>query len=112
MNSKIGLKKKFENIKVKDQKYKKYTITISDANAICALQPLVLRKEPKKLEPIIDPIIELLTTGRKSIRRLSKTGSSSITTSKPEKEPTSSQPTTASNKDHQTSQPPTSLATH
>ncbi|CAG8500947.1 568_t:CDS:2 [Dentiscutata erythropus] len=73
---------------------------------------LVLQKEPKKLEPIIDPIIELLTTSRKSVRRLSKTGSSSTTTSKPKKEPTPNQPTIAPNKDHQTSQPPTSLATY
>ncbi|CAG8730078.1 9203_t:CDS:2, partial [Dentiscutata erythropus] len=73
---------------------------------------LVLWKEPKKLEPIIDPIIELLTTDRKSIRRLSKTGSLSTTISKSKKDPTSSQPTIAPNKDHQTSQLPTFLATH
>ncbi|CAG8788641.1 21269_t:CDS:2, partial [Dentiscutata erythropus] len=65
--------------------------------------PLVLRKEAKKLGPIIDPIIELLTTGRKSVRRLSKTSSLSTTTSKSEKEPTFSQSTTAPNKDYQTS---------
>ncbi|CAG8763378.1 18912_t:CDS:2 [Dentiscutata erythropus] len=112
MNSKIELKKKFENIKVKDQKDKKYMITISDADKFVLFSHWYFRKSQKKLGSIIDPIIELLTTSKKSIRKLSKTGSSSTTTSKSEKELTPSQPTIAPNKDYQTSQPPTSLATH
>ncbi|CAG8760261.1 26196_t:CDS:2 [Dentiscutata erythropus] len=66
----------------------------------------------KKMSILAKRVPNKILNHRKSVRRLSKTGSSLTTTSKLEKEPTPSQPTTAPNKDHQTSQPLTSLATH